>query len=152
MKKNIIFYTALLFILLNSYSFAQNDKWPVLKGPYLGQKPPGMTPEVFAPGIVSQKGHQAKLFFTADGLEAVYDNRDPANKNHFIWMRSNRKVWSEPVIISFSTEYINNEPFMSPDGKRMFFVSNRPDNPGGEAGKTPDIWMSWKSGRPLMSG
>ena len=26
---------------------------PVLKGPYFGQKPPGATPEVFAPGIVS---------------------------------------------------------------------------------------------------
>jgi hypothetical protein len=25
----------------------------VLKGPYLGQKPPGMKPEIFAPGILN---------------------------------------------------------------------------------------------------
>jgi len=29
------------------------DVFPVLRGPYLGQKPPGMAPEVFAPGIVT---------------------------------------------------------------------------------------------------
>jgi hypothetical protein len=27
--------------------------FPIVKGPYLGQKPPGTTPEIFAPGIVS---------------------------------------------------------------------------------------------------
>jgi pimeloyl-ACP methyl ester carboxylesterase len=32
-----------------------NRNSPEVKGPYLGQKPPGMTPEVFAPGIVSTK-------------------------------------------------------------------------------------------------
>jgi len=29
------------------------DNFPLLKGPYLGQVPPGTTPVVFAPGIVS---------------------------------------------------------------------------------------------------
>jgi ankyrin repeat protein len=29
-------------------------QFPVIKGKYLGQKPPGMTPEIFAPGIVSR--------------------------------------------------------------------------------------------------
>jgi len=46
---------------------ARQEDVPRLKGPYLGQKPPGMTPEVFAPGIVSKDGPQAKLFFTRDG-------------------------------------------------------------------------------------
>jgi len=32
---------------------AQKDDAPVLNGPYLGQKPPGKSPEIFAPGIVS---------------------------------------------------------------------------------------------------
>jgi hypothetical protein len=27
--------------------------FPILKGPYLGQKPPGMIPEIFAPGFIS---------------------------------------------------------------------------------------------------
>lgn len=32
---------------------AQQSDFPKLTGPYLGQKPPGTTPEIFAPGIVS---------------------------------------------------------------------------------------------------
>jgi len=32
--------------------------YPLLEGPYFGQKLPGLTPEVFAPGIVSVKGRK----------------------------------------------------------------------------------------------
>ena len=41
-----------------------NKNSPVLKGPYLGQKQPGMTPEVFAPGIISTKNYDEALFCT----------------------------------------------------------------------------------------
>ena len=43
------------FILIFDISHAQQKTkdFPVLKGPYLGQKPPGMNPEIFAPGIIS---------------------------------------------------------------------------------------------------
>jgi hypothetical protein len=50
----------LLMLCLLS-GIAQQDNLPVLKGPYLGQKPPGMTPEIFAPGIISTEN-----FGTAD--------------------------------------------------------------------------------------
>ena len=36
-------------------SFAQQPE-STLKGPYLGQTPPGSTPKTFAPGIVSTQG------------------------------------------------------------------------------------------------
>lgn len=136
---------------------AQQKEYPELTGPYLGQNPPGMTPEVFAPGIVSKEGHQAKLFFTPDGSEAIYDDRDPvSNKNRIVWVRSVRGVWSEPAVIPFSTEHINNEPCLSPDGKKLFFVSNRPAVPGGQEERAPAIWMSERSkdgwGEPLKLG
>ena len=51
---------------------AQQSDFPKLTGPYLGQKPPGKTPEIFAPGIVSTEGLQLRLFFTPDGSEIVY--------------------------------------------------------------------------------
>ncbi len=45
---------------------------PHLEGPYLGQEPPGATPKLFAPGIIST-GHD-ELFdsFTPDGNEFYY--------------------------------------------------------------------------------
>ena len=43
----------LMFIALSTPLNAQEGRSPVLKGPYLGQKPPGLNPEIFLPGIVS---------------------------------------------------------------------------------------------------
>jgi len=56
--KYICISIVLLFSILafSSNSFAQNE-FPVLEGPYLGQKPPGLTSEVFAPGIISTGHH-----------------------------------------------------------------------------------------------
>jgi hypothetical protein len=42
-----------LFVLMAVSSFSQQNSFPALKGPYLGQKPPGKTPGIFALGIVS---------------------------------------------------------------------------------------------------
>jgi hypothetical protein len=50
MKKPILIsYMLLLSAIVN----AQQTDFPKLTGPYLGQKPPGMTPIIFAPGSVS---------------------------------------------------------------------------------------------------
>jgi len=48
--------TLLILAFLTAYTQQgeqiDND-FTTLKGPYLGQRPPGMTPEIFAPGIIS---------------------------------------------------------------------------------------------------
>jgi hypothetical protein len=146
-----------LVLIAATYLPSGQTEKAALFGPYLGQKPPGLTPEVFAPGIVSKEGHQAKLFFNPDGSEAIYDERDPvSNRNRLIWVRSVRGVWSEPAVIPFSMEFINNEPCLAPDGKKLFFVSNRPAVPGGGEERTPSIWMSERTedgwGGPLKLG
>ena len=42
--------------------------------PYLGQKPPGTDPEVFAPGIVSTDDHiEMGCAWTPDGKEFYFD-------------------------------------------------------------------------------
>ena len=64
---------------------AQNEKkeadFPELKGPYLGQKPPGMTPEIFAPGIISNPDiKEFSITFSPNGEELffyrLYENYD----------------------------------------------------------------------------
>jgi len=51
--KSIYTSTALILsaLMVSSGSHAQDD-FPVLEGPYLAQKPPGLTAEPFAPGIL----------------------------------------------------------------------------------------------------
>lgn len=59
MKKNPYFFSFVLFALFFLSSFTATKykpDFPLLKGKYLGQKPPAMTPEIFAPGIISTGG------------------------------------------------------------------------------------------------
>jgi hypothetical protein len=43
----------LLSVLTMGNSSQAQDAVPIPDGPYLGQTPPGSTPEIFAPGIVN---------------------------------------------------------------------------------------------------
>ena len=66
------YFVVCLFSLLVLSSFSRTGEFPVLKGPYLGQQVPGMTPQIFAPGIVSTSGHEYAPTFTPDGNDLYY--------------------------------------------------------------------------------
>lgn len=124
---------------------ASEEEGPHAVGPYLGQKPPGLTPEIFAAGIVSRDGDQGRLFIAGDGSEIIYWEREPGGGMRIISILRKNGVWSAPEALPFSEKYINNEPCLAPDGERLFFVSNRPRADTGEAEKFPDIWMTEKT-------
>lgn len=59
--------------MLGIAAAAQEDPFPSLTGPYLGQKPPGLTPEVFAPGIITTNLHDdGSPIFSPDGREVHF--------------------------------------------------------------------------------
>jgi hypothetical protein len=118
------------------------------ESPQAGQKPLGATPEIFEPGTISKYGIQTKLTMSADGSEILYCERDPATTNAmtFVSRHLTADSWSEPVVLPFSRQYMNMEPSLSPDGKKIVFVSNRPRSGEGEPEKMPDIWMVEKEG------
>ena len=73
MKSTTISVAVLLATVFASYGSAQQGEFAISKGPYLGQKPPGMTPEVFAPGIVStEEFREFSGAFTPDGKEYYF--------------------------------------------------------------------------------
>lgn len=47
--------------------------------------------------------------------------------------------WTDPQLMPFSGAYYDLEPFLSPDQKRLYFVSDRPED-GNGAAKDMDIW------------
>ena len=52
-------------------------RFPTLKGPYLGQKPPGLKAEPFAPAVLSVPGkNHHTLSFSTDGTD-LYFSRYP---------------------------------------------------------------------------
>jgi len=48
------------------------EMFPIVKGPYIGQKTPGTTPEIFAPYIISTGLSEVTCSFTPEGDEMIY--------------------------------------------------------------------------------
>ena len=94
-------------------SHAQGE-FPDIKGPYLGQEPPGLTPEIFAPGIVSTKDLEIEGVFAPSMKEFYYTRQRKGEepKTHVIHYKNG--VWQEPV-----EERRSGEVFISTDGKTM---------------------------------
>lgn len=106
---------------------------------YLNQKPPGLEAQVFAPGTVSVKDqYEYGSFFSGDGKEfyyAVIVNKKPQIR--LVTYQNNK--WAEPTVLLASDQYEYNDPFLSPDQKRLFFISDRALDGKGDK-KDFDIW------------
>jgi hypothetical protein len=116
---------------------AQTD-FPRLEGPYLGQQPPGNTPELFAPGIVST-GHD-ELFgcFTPDGREFYYILGGEPQWTILVMENANG-VWTPPRVAPFSGRYTA-KFCLSPDGNKVVLSSRRPTS---GTGKPDDIYHTY---------
>ncbi|GJL90939.1 TolB family protein [Hyphococcus sp.] len=111
------FSASLLLLSLAALSCAcqAQDEKSVLKDPYLGQQPPGSTPERFAPGIVSTEYWEYGGAFTPD-LREFYLLRDGGKYEEasFVVFRYEDGEWRESVVSRRA-----GQPFISPDGKTM---------------------------------
>jgi hypothetical protein len=116
-----------LLALLAVNTLAQNSYFPVLKGPYLGQKLPGTEPEIFAPGVISTPDHEFSCCFSPDGKE-FYFTRHVAELDEKVIMvtRLRDNVWTAPVVVPFVENQFSFEPLITPDNKRLYFMSGKP--------------------------
>jgi Tol biopolymer transport system component len=119
---------------------------PPLKGPYLGQSPPGLTPTVFAPGIVSTQQNEVNSVFTPDGKEFYFSSFDPSRGYTIMFMREGNNGWTGPRVASFSGEYSEVDMCISHDGRFFYFISKRPLRPGGERSRGYQIWVMERQG------
>lgn len=129
--------TAFALMLLCTGSLLAQTARPASS--YLNQQPPGLTPSVFAPDLVSLKGHyEYGSVFSKDGKEfyyAVIIDKKPQVR----WVRFEKNAWTAPKTVIGSTKYEYNDPFLSPDGQRLYFISDRATDGQGEK-KDFDIW------------
>ncbi len=109
-------------------------------GPYMGQKPPGLIPELFAVNFISTNNTEWAPTFTTDGLECYYSVQGVKNYNHIVSSKCVNGVWQKPEFASFTNSDHNADPFISPDGKKLFFWSNRAAGPNEKAKDNSDIW------------
>jgi hypothetical protein len=98
-----------------------------LTGPYLGQNPPGIKPEVFAQGIVSTPAHEFSCCFSPDGNEFYFARRHPELNQPLIMVsRLRNGVWTEPDVPPFVERQPSFEPWVTPDNNRLYFQSGKP--------------------------
>jgi len=101
--------------------------FPVLKGPYLGQKPPERNPEIFAADIVSTSMvNHCSITISPDGTELYWAMSPLDTPPRIFFSRIVNGIWSKPEIVNFTLSEDGDCPMFSPDGKKMFFSSNRP--------------------------
>ncbi|MCJ8293587.1 MAG: hypothetical protein MJK15_04195 [Colwellia sp.] len=97
-------FLLLSLLIMSSGSHAQ-DELPVLEGPYLGQKPPGLIPELFAPGIVSTEEYRETVVtFLPDMTELSFTRSGGQYKKPTLFvMQYKNERWSRKSIPSTDT-------------------------------------------------
>lgn len=130
----------ILSFCLFCFACGSSDDSPPLHGPYLGQEPPGLSPVVFAPGVVSTLDNELNASFTPDGGELYFSVRQGGNHT-LMTVRLENGFWNDRTTVSFSGEYGDVDPFVTLDGARIYFSSKRPLDSTGED-KDSDLWFA----------
>lgn len=113
-----------------------------VRGNYLGQILPDTIPQIFAPGIVNTGKFTRDITMTPEGDEIWFSICGHSfSFSVVLYTRRTNEGWTKPQIAPFVKDfkYKYIEPFISPDGKYLYFVSNQPEQGDGEA-KDMDIW------------
>ena len=112
----------------------------LLAFPGISVLPQTQTPVNLGP-VVNTGARDAEPTFTADGLTMYFNcfDREGETGSDICVSHWEDNAWSDPRIVwEVSTkEYLEVEPLLSPDGKQLYIMSNRPGGKGGH-----DIWVS----------
>jgi Tol biopolymer transport system component len=118
------------------------------------------TPVIFGDGVISTGDFESHAAFAPDGLTLYYLKSTPAFSFWTIVVsRFIEGRWTVPEVAPFSGRYSDADPFITADGKKFYFISNRPVP--GKTSRDLDIWVMDKTengwsephnlGKPLNS-
>jgi Tol biopolymer transport system component len=112
---------------------------------YFGLTPPGSTPEIFAPDIISTEEFEFSGTFSPDGSEYFFTRRPTyeGSANRIYYSRFDNNKWTVPELAPFAMDQFEFEPVMSPDGEKIYFYSERNDNR--DSRYDGDLWISKKT-------
>ncbi len=116
--------------------------------PYLGETPPGDQPRLFAADLLGTGLSTRDITFLPDFTECYVGVFMPGfRKAAIVGLRREGGAW-RPEVAPFSRDprWRCLEPCVSPDGRRFFFVSDRPADPAGETPGPFGIWVMEREG------
>ena len=150
MSRKVLCWLLMAFVFMFSHFCTQeiNPEFPILKGPYLGQPPPGNTPEIFAPGIVSTERKEFMYGFFNSGSLFFFESSIPDIEKDWINIPVYRTEikngsWTKP-----QTSERKSRPWIyvypdAPEGTKIFFAwKNNLDGSGPRM--DIDLWKAVK--------
>jgi WD40-like Beta Propeller Repeat len=162
---NKIFFLILIGFICTSCTQTEKN-FLASKDAYFGLTPPGLIPEVFAPGIVSDTSwaEHCQMAVSPKGDEiywsawsSKYPPADTSMKNseQIYFSEFKEGVWTKPAIAEFIKDHLtclNGGPSFSPDGNRLYFYSTGIEGGFGEK----DVWYVEQTGhgwsKPINAG
>ena len=132
-------FILVVLIVAIGCSSVKNDK---LK--YIESDKPLEVPKVFAPGFIStESGNEYGSIFTKNGNEFYYAV-DKNKKSEIRYTKIRNGKWDEPITIISHEKYSYNDPFLSPNEDKLYYISDMPKNET-DTIRDFDIWYSLKT-------
>jgi len=118
---------------------------PPDRPPYVSDRPLP-EPIIFGEGVLSTGDYNLNSAFTPDGKTVYFTKGEQDAKLGVIVVSQFRDgKWQTPEVASFSGQYIDYDPFITVDGSRLFFCSDRPSATKDK--RDFDIWYVERTAR-----
>jgi len=102
---------------------------------------------LFAPGFVSTQHGELNAVLTGDGREFYFSRRGiPRTPSAIMVTRRGTPYWTPPEVVDFDGRYSAIDLFITADGQRMVFCSNRPREQNRDLRGDHDFWLSRREG------
>lgn len=95
----------------------------------------------FIPEAVKEFPTVRDVAISPNGEEVIFTAQSyMGNLSFLVGIKKGKEGWSTPEIVAFSGQHKDLEPAFSPDGLRLYFVSNRPNTFSADKPYNMDIW------------
>lgn len=132
----------LLICISSSFVYSQTSS---KINTYLNQEPPGIKPKIFAPGIISTKTeYQFGSAFSKNADKfffAVRLNKEWKAEIRYTELKNGK--WTKPARLDLDPKYSYNDPLLSDDETRLYFISDLPYE--NQRNKNINLWYIEKS-------
>jgi peptidoglycan/xylan/chitin deacetylase (PgdA/CDA1 family) len=154
------FIFIIMLLVSPSFGFGQSHAQANGAHPYAAAGA-ASAPRLFAEGVVNTNADEYGPAFTPDGRTVYFARRSADRKmEHIYFSRFDGGRWAEPQVAPFSGKYFDKEPFITPDGAKLFFSSTRPVDPSAQGRGDFNLWVverttaaaaggNWGDARPL---
>jgi hypothetical protein len=101
----------------------------------------GNNAEPFLPEVFSRLPNVRDIAISQESDEIYFSVQSYADEVSVIaYIKKENNIWSDPQIADFSGKYFDIEPFISSDGLKLFYASNKPADNTDDKPKDFDIW------------